>query len=125
VAAAAMQEFFIRQIWPILDIPNHRRSYRKLIPICGGVSTFRVERSLFGAARSRIHRYLRVCPCGPAAPLALAPTVFEGRVELSLVYRESCINAGAAQALLDGVCKQLLALLEGGSPNSCRLSHQV
>lgn len=110
-AVSAMQGFFIRNVWPLLDIPNHRRSYRKLLPICGGVSTYSVSTSHFGPAADRITRYLRACPPGPATPLALAPTLFKGRLELTLVYRMSCLPPEKAEDLMDGVCDRVLSLL--------------
>jgi hypothetical protein len=106
-AASAVQGFFIRNIWPLLDIPNHRRSYRKLLPLCGGVSTYIVDASRFGVAARAITRYLRACPAGPALPIVLGPTVFAGRLELSLVYRLSCLPPEKAEDLLDGVCERL------------------
>lgn len=112
-AASAMQGFLIRSIWPLLDIPNHRRSYRKLLPICGGVSTFVVDAERFGTTAPAITRYLRACPPGPALPIALAPTVFQGRLELSLVYRLSCLTPEKAEDLLDGLCAAL-SKLSGG-----------
>jgi protein-S-isoprenylcysteine O-methyltransferase Ste14 len=106
-AASALQGFFVRNIWPLLDIPNHRRSYRKLLPICGGVSTFVVDASQFGTAVRAITRYLRVGPPGPAIPIVLSPTVFSDRLELSLIYRLSCLPSDKAEELLNNVCVRL------------------
>lgn len=110
---SGLQRFFVRSIWPILDIPHHRRSYRKLLPICAGVSTFVVNAGRFGSAAPRIGRYLRACPPGPALPLVLAPTIFAGQVELTLVYRTSCLRAAEAEDLLRGICDCLQKLLPG------------
>jgi protein-S-isoprenylcysteine O-methyltransferase Ste14 len=105
-SVSAMQGFFIRHIWPIFEIPNHRRSYRKLLPICGGVSTFSGDPSL-GELSGRIRRYTRACPCGPATPVVLAPTLLGDRLDLGLTWRLSCFPREKAAILLRSVVAAL------------------
>lgn len=116
-SVSGMQGFFIRNIWPIFDIPNHRRSYRKLLPICGGVSTF-VGDGVLTAERGEedglpqgnepdIRRYIRACPCGPATPIVLAPTILGDRLELGMTWRPSCLPPAKAEALLAAVVAAL------------------
>ncbi len=100
---AASSTFFVRRVWPLFFIPHTRRSYRKLLPFCGGVSTFVAAPQRFGPAEAYIQRYVRACPCGPATPLLLGPTVWGDQLELSLVHRHSCMRADAAAALLADV----------------------
>lgn len=105
-AVSALRVFFIRHVRRALFIPNRRRSYRRLFPMCAGVTTVVVDAERLGVG-SGISRYIRACPPGPAAPMALAPTILRDRLELSLVYRPSCLNADAAESLLDGVLAKL------------------
>lgn len=111
VSAAAARHFCIRSIWPFFGIPHERRSYRKLFPVCGGVSTFvaPAER-LSEATVGRLVSYARACPPGPAMPLVLAPTVCGDDLELSLVFREACMNAQRGREMLDAVVTHLEAL---------------
>ncbi|TWT46019.1 peptide synthase [Phycisphaerae bacterium RAS1] len=104
---SVMHGFFVRNIWPIFGIPNHRRSYRKLLPISGGVSSVRVAEAGFGAAADSVLAYVRACPPGPAMPLVLAPTLMRGRVELTLVFRPATMPMLRGEALLDSVVAAL------------------
>lgn len=100
---AAYSTFFVRRIWPLFFIRHTRRSYRKLLPFCGGVSTFVAAPQRFGPAAAYVERYVRACPCGPATPLLLGPTFWGDQLELSLVHRYSCMRTKAAAALLADV----------------------
>jgi hypothetical protein len=106
-AVSALRVFFIRYVRRALFIPNRRRSYRRLFPMCAGVTTVAVDAGRLGSAAGRISRYIRACPPGPAAPIVLAPTILQDRLELSLVYRPSCLPPTAAEDLLESVVAKL------------------
>lgn len=106
-ALTALRVFFIRHVRRLLFIPNRRRSYRRLFPVCAGLTTMVVDDTRLGTAMPMIDRYVRACPPGPAAPLVLAPTILRDRLELSLVYRTSCLPVERAEDLLDGVLTRL------------------
>ena len=61
------------------------------------------------------------CPPGPAAPLVLAPTILRDRLELSLVYRTSCLPPDRAEDLLDGVLAKLVewTAAHASPPSNC------
>lgn len=105
---AAMRFWLVRRVWPLFGLPHDRRSYRKVFPICGGVSTTVVSGhdEFF---RRRIEQYVRVVPCGPAAPLALAATMYDGRLELALTHRLSSKSDEQAADLLAAVRRKLEA----------------
>lgn len=92
---------FAKYLWPALRIPHSEASYRKVFPLCAGVSTVPVDATLFGEAMGRIRYYVRACPPGPAMPMLLAPTMAAGRLELGLVFRPAYLNEGQARGLLD------------------------
>lgn len=98
--AAALTTFFVERVWPLFLIPHNRRSYRKLLPLCGGVSPFLVDAERFGPAADSVLGYVRACPTGPAAPLLLAPTVFRGQLTFTLTHRLTCMDRAAAVSLL-------------------------
>lgn len=104
----------IRYLWPLARIPNHRRSYRAMFPICAGVSTMIVNERRFGEAARRVHRYYRVCPPGPMSPIVLAPTAFAGELELCLTYRVACQTHRGAEELLGAVMSNLSAIASAG-----------
>lgn len=103
MATSAARAFCIESIWPLFRVPHSRRSYRKTFPVCGGVSTFVAKPQRFGPASPVITADIRACPPGPAMPLVLAPTVCGERLELSLVFREACMNQQGGEALLNHV----------------------
>lgn len=105
--AAAARVFCVRTIWPLFRVPNDRRSYRKLFPVCGGVSTFAVTGERMRDMVGEVESYIRYCPPGPAMPLVLAPTVMGDRMEISLVFREACMEEGAGADLLKEVVDRL------------------
>lgn len=113
-AVSALHGFFIRNVWPIFRIPNHRRSYRKLLPISGGVSSFRVSEAAVGPAASQVMGYVRACPPGPAMPLVLAPTLLRDRLELTLVFRPATFSRERGEALLESVIRALDSLVNQG-----------
>ncbi|MBL8877832.1 MAG: hypothetical protein JNG88_01830 [Phycisphaerales bacterium] len=98
-AVAAMRFELVRFVWPLFGLRHNRRSYRKVFPICGGVSTMRVL-SDSDSRSSEILRYFRAVPCGPAAPLALAATRHDAGIELALTHRLSSQSEEQARALL-------------------------
>lgn len=114
VALAEARCDAVTGIWPLLSIPHNRRSYRKLFPICGGVSTVVMERAHLGSAAPLVTRYVRACPPGPATPIVLAPTVFDGRLELTLVIRDAC-RAPGDRRLLDELINALSEIGHDGS----------
>jgi len=93
-----------------------RRTLRRTFPISGGLSTVRVDTSCFSDLPIDDMRYIRVSPTGPSVPLALAPTIMDGRLELSLTYRIASRTRAQAEALLDLVLARLEALAEPDSP---------
>jgi hypothetical protein len=110
-AAASLSDmggFFVNYVWPIFDVPNHRRSYRKILPICGSVSSVRINEGAFGPAADRIAGYVRACPLGPITPVVLAPTMWRDQLELTLTCRVATYARQKAEALLD----RALAVLE-------------
>ncbi len=92
---------FTKYLWPALRIPHSEASYRKVFPLCAGVSTVSVDAARFGKAMGRIRHYVRACPPGPAMPMLLAPTMAAGRLELGLVFRPAYLNESQARELLD------------------------
>ncbi len=92
---------FVQYLWPALRIPHSEASYRKVFPLCAGVSTVSVDATRFGEAMGCVRRYVRACPPGPAMPMLLAPTLASGRLEFGLVFRSAYLNEAQGQELLD------------------------
>ena len=105
--------FLIQRAWPLLGLRHHRRTYRKVFPVCAGVTSFNVRAAWFGQAGVGVDRYVRASPPGPVVPVALAPTALGDRLELALVHRRATLTAAAAADVLSGVHDRL-ALLAGG-----------
>ncbi len=105
--------FLIERAWPLLGLRHHRRTYRKVFPVCAGVTSFNVHAGWFGPAGVGVDRYVRASPPGPVVPIALAPTALGDRLELALVYRRATLTPAAAADVLAGVHDRL-ALLAGG-----------
>lgn len=114
---AAMRFWLVRHVWPLFGLPHDRRSYRKVFPICGGVSTANIRESE-GTPLRGVSRYVRVVPCGPAAPLALAATRLDDRLGLVLTHRLSSQSGSQARALLTSIRSRLLAWSSGAVSNS-------
>ena len=111
-AETNLRYFAIRWLWWTAAVKHERRSYRRVFPICGGVSTVRVDESRFADLAPHVTRYVRACPAGPVMPLLLGPTVFSGRLELGLTYRIASRTREQAGALLDGIISKLEELAE-------------
>jgi protein-S-isoprenylcysteine O-methyltransferase Ste14 len=106
-AETNLRYFAIRWLWWMAAVKYNRRSYRRVFPICGGVSTVYVDENRFADLAPHVTRYVRACPTGPVMPLLLGPTVFRGRLELSLTYRIASRTREQAEALLDGIVSRL------------------
>ena len=92
---------FVKYIWPVLRIPQSAASYRKVFPICAGVSTVSIDERSFGQSMEQITAYVRACPPGLAMPMVLSPAIANGRLELGLTYRYSCLTADRAKQFMD------------------------
>jgi len=104
-AVSDMRLFLAKLSWPFLR--NTRQSFRRFFPVWGGVSTVYVQQPRFAATGELIERYIRACPPGPVMPMVLAPTIWGDQLELSLVYRNSCMDAQSAEALLDSILSSI------------------
>lgn len=111
-ALSMLRLFLVRRIWPLFMVRQERRSYRRVFPLCGGVSTYVASASQFGRAAAQVLDYVRVCPPGPATPIVLAPTVYDGRLSLALTCRESCLSAARAEQFLCDIERRLSAFLK-------------
>jgi len=98
---------FVKYLWPGLRIPHCEASYRKVFPLCAGVSTVTIDNKLFGKSTEHVRRYVRACPPGPAMPMVLSPTVAGKQLELGLVFRPSCVDRAKAEALMGKVVELL------------------
>lgn len=98
---------FVRYLWPLMRIPHTRASYQKIFPVCAGVSTIAGSELRFEESAASVLRYVRACPPGPAMPMVIAPTVMGSRMELTLVCRESCLDANQMSGLLDRVLSKV------------------
>ncbi|HKQ46689.1 MAG TPA: methyltransferase [Phycisphaerae bacterium] len=116
-AETTLRYFAVRWMWRLAALKHERRGYRRVFPICGAVSSVYVDDKRFAELALQVARYVRACPCGPAFPLILAPTMLRGSLELGLTYRISCRTRPQAEALLDGIVSRLesLADLEAAS----------
>jgi hypothetical protein len=103
----AWRFLFVKYLWPALRIPHSVASYRKVFPLCAGVSTVLLDMARFGETAGRIRRYVRACPPGPAMPMLLSPTIAAGRLELGLVYRVAAVTETQAHELLDSLVDAL------------------
>ncbi|RIK68269.1 MAG: hypothetical protein DCC65_03485 [Planctomycetota bacterium] len=124
-AETNLRYFAIRWLWWLAAVRHNRRSYRRVFPICGGVSTVYVDQNRFADLGQRVTRYVRACPCGPVMPLLLGPTIYQGRLELGLTYRIASRTRAEAEAMLDGILSRLEELCadpsgggEGASPRA-------
>jgi hypothetical protein len=90
--------FFARK-W--LPFRNARAWYRKVYPISAGLSNVKLERSWFGAAGNEILEYIRVAPTGPAVPLVLTPTTFDGKLNVSVVWRRAALSEAQVERLME------------------------
>jgi len=111
---SAAQSLVIRRFWPVIRLRHKATSYRKVFPICLGVSTFRVDSVLSEGHALPAIRVVRACPTGPALPAVLAPTLRGQNLELSLTYRCSCLDRDQARSLLHHPAEQIGELLERG-----------
>ena len=93
--------FFVKYLWPMMRVPATEASYRKVFPLCSGVSGSALDKSHFGDAMGHIRRYIRASPPGPAMPMVLSPGMATDRLDLSLVFRPSYLSNADADALLD------------------------
>ena len=132
-AETNLRYFGIRWLWWTAAVKHNRRSYRRVFPICGGVSTAYVDENRFSDLAPFVTRYVRACPTGPVMPLLLGPTVFGGRLELGLTYRIASRNREQAEALLDRIVSRLEVLADvpagiappGSSPPSTLMASPV
>lgn len=108
--AAAENElryFSLRWLWWLATVKHNRRSYRRVFPICGGVSTVTVDEDRFADLASYVTKYVRACPTGPAMPLVLAPTIYQGTLRMGLTYRIASRTHAQAKAMLDDIIQRL------------------
>ncbi len=115
-AETTLRYFAVRWMWWMAAVKHHRRSYRRVFPICGGISTVYVDENRFADLAPHVTRYVRACPSGPVFPLILGPTVFRGRLELGLTYRIASRTRTQAEALLDGIVSRLEDLADTPAP---------
>jgi len=115
-AMSAVRLFFIRRLWSLLGIKNRRQSYSRSFPVAGGVSTMVVHSERFAGLKEKITRYVRVGPPGPAVPIVLSPTVYDGRLEICIVHRLATMQPEAAKDLAGGVIEQLEHIAAGEQP---------
>ncbi len=92
---------FVRALWPVLRLPNTQKSYTKVFPICAGLSSFNVDRSLFESPAGALFGYARACPPGPSVPMVLAPTILGDAMRVTLTYRRTCLHQPQATTLVD------------------------
>ena len=107
ISLSSIGNFFVDYVWPLLDVPNHRRSYRKIVPICGSVSSVRVTEEVLGPAAPSVERYVRACPVGPVTPIVLAPTMCRDELELTLTCRMATYSRETAERILSEVIDSL------------------
>lgn len=110
-AAPAWPLILARYAWPMLGVRQDSANYRRLFPLCAGVSTVRVDPQVFGSVADRVVDYVRTCPPGPAMPMVLAPTMFRDKIHISLVHRLSVLDPNAAGELLGRVVGSVEGLL--------------
>lgn len=115
-AETNLRYFAIRWLWWLATVKHERRSYRRVFPICGGVSTVYVDQDRFADLSSRVTRYIRACPTGPVMPLILGPTVFKGAMELGLTYRIAGRTRAQADAMLESIVSRLESIAERPAP---------
>lgn len=106
-AETNLRYFAIRWLWWLAAVKHDRRSYRRVFPICGGVSTVYVAEDRFADLAPRVTRYVRACPTGPVMPLLLGPTIYHGRLELGLTYRIASRTRAQAEAMLERIISRL------------------
>jgi hypothetical protein len=94
-----------------LPYENSRAWYRKDWPLSAGLSSVRLDASWFGEGGTHIAEFFRVAPCGPAVPLVLTVTTFQGELTFSLTWRDSTWTAGQAARLADLLNGKLQGLL--------------
>lgn len=111
-AETNLRYFAIRWLWWMAAVKHERRSYRRVFPICGGVSTVQVDANRFVDLAPHVTRYIRACPAGPVMPLLLGPTIYNDRLELGLTYRIACRTHEQAEAMLDAIVQRLEALAD-------------
>ena len=111
-AETALRYFSTRWMWWLATVKYDRRNFRRVFPICGGLSTFIVDQNRLGNLSEHVTRYIRACPAGPAMPLLLGPTVLNGRLELGLTYRIASRTREQAEAMLDTIVERLVLLAE-------------
>lgn len=122
VAETNLRYFSTRWLWWMAALRYDRRSFRRVFPICGGVSTVYVDENRFADLAPHVTRYIRACPTGPVMPLLLSPTVFNGRLELELTYRIACRTRQQAEAMLDTIVQRLEELCDGSAANITQAS---
>ncbi len=112
VAETNLRYFSTRWLWWMATLRYDRRSFRRVFPVCGAVSTVFVDENRFIDLAPRVTRYVRACPAGPVMPLLLGPTIYNGRLELGLTYRIACRTHKQAEALLDAIVQRLEELAD-------------
>jgi protein-S-isoprenylcysteine O-methyltransferase Ste14 len=111
-AETNLRYFVIRWLWWLAAVKHNRRSYRRVFPICGGVSTVYVDADRFADLLPHVTRYVRACPTGPVMPLLLGPTVLRSKLEIGLTYRMASRTREQAGALLEGIVSRLEELAD-------------
>ncbi len=124
-AETDLRYFAMRWLGALAGPRQNRRYFRRVFPICGVVSTVFVDDERFANLRPRVLRYVRACPPGPASPLVIGPTFFDGRLEVSLTYRIASRTHAQAHALLDGVLSRLEQLAEPTTGSACGVDGRV
>lgn len=104
--------------WPLLRIPQRKSSYRKLFPICAGVSSVAVDSGLARSLGTDVVRYVRAAPPGPSMPMVFSPTLLDSTLELALVYRPTHIAPPGVSDLLEDVVQRLQEMAESPCENS-------
>ena len=103
----------IKYLWPVMRIPNTRRSYLRIYPLSGGLSNINLNRTPL-AGNQLIMDYYRVCPPGPILPFVVAPTTMASQLNVSVVFRNASLNRARVDEMIERFLHELRRFAEGG-----------
>lgn len=94
-------------------IEKQRNFYRKAYPVWGSITNFKMDGFQIGE-KARVADYYRAVSAGPALPLVIGVTGFDGRLQFGFTYRPDVIQGD----IVRGIADRFLQILTGKEPTA-------
>jgi hypothetical protein len=96
------------QIWPRLRPESRPLFARRALPMTAGVTNVFLRDSWINHyGGGKILEYRRAVSCGPALPLVLSPTTYDGRLNIGVNYRETVFSRAKITAIMASLVERL------------------